>query len=182
MAGASPPPSPFFVEQQDRLRDAARLGCVVDLACGRGRHAVPLAESGLPVVGIDRDPERLRQLRDTADRRGLEISTLRADLEAPSRIPIRDGRCGAVLVFRYLHRPLVDSIVRALAVGGLLLYETFTTRQLELGRGPRNPEYLLRPGELLRLFAELEVVHHWEGISPPPHREAVARLAARRLH
>lgn len=176
------PPSPFFVHQLDRIRAAARLGCVIDLACGRGRHAVPTAEAGVPVIGIDRDAVRLRELFETASTRELEIAPLRADLEAPSRIPIADGSCGAVLVFRYLHRALSGSIVRALAPGGLLVYETFTTRQRELGHGPRSPEFLLQPGELPQIFAELEILEHWEGISSAPQPEAIARLAARRRH
>ena len=53
--------------------------------------------------------------------------------------------CGAILVFRFLHRPLAQDIERVLAPGGLLLYETFTTQQRELERGPRNAAFLLEP-------------------------------------
>ena len=90
------------------------------------------------------------------------------------------ARCGALLVFRYLHRPLCAALAASLRPGGLLLYETFTTAQRELGYGPRNPAFLLEPGELPRLFPELEILETWEGLSPGPTPSALARLLARR--
>jgi hypothetical protein len=43
-----------------------------------------------------------------------------------------------------------------------------------------NPDFLLEPGELPRLFPELEVLASWEGIAPEPRPSALARLIARR--
>jgi hypothetical protein len=83
------------------------------------------------------------------------------------------------LVFRYLHRPLIPAIARVLAPGGLLIYETFTTEQRSLGTGPRNPDYLLEPGELPDLFSELELLDHWEGLSGEIENAQVARIIAR---
>ena len=74
----------------------------------------------------------------------------------------------------------VEALVRALVPGGLLLYETFTRDQPVHGWGPRRPEFLLEPGELLRLFSDLEVVHHDEAPISEPRPEASARLVARR--
>ena len=173
------PPSSFFSGQLDRIRTASRLGAVVDLACGHGRHCLAAAESGLPVIGIDRNRDALAQLRAVASRRRLAIETVLADLESPTGIPIGRERCGVVLVFRYLHRPLSRAITRLLAPGGLLVYETFTAAQVELGYGPRNPDFLLERGELCDLFSELEIVEHWEGINPEPRPAALARLVAR---
>ncbi len=66
-----------------------------------------------------------------------------------------------------------------LAPGGLLVYETFTTGQIELGYGPRNPEHLLARGELRQLFSDLEILEYWEGVRPDPRPAALARLVAR---
>ena len=85
-----------------------------------------------------------------------------------------------ILVFRFLFRPLAPAIVEALAPGGLLLYETFTIHQRDLGEGPRNPAFLLHDGELPELFARLETASHWEGLTPGPAPQALARLAARK--
>ena len=89
------------------------------------------------------------------------------------------GTCAAILVFRFLHRPLAPAIEAALAPGGLLLYETFTREQRTLGYGPTREAFLLAPAELPTLFPNLVPEHTWEGIEPSdPRPEAVARLTA----
>ncbi|MEN8160024.1 MAG: class I SAM-dependent methyltransferase, partial [Myxococcota bacterium] len=45
-----------------RLREAAALGPVLDVACGSGRNALPLARDGIRVIGLDRSRERLGAL------------------------------------------------------------------------------------------------------------------------
>ena len=52
--------------------------------------------------------------------------------------------------------------MRALSVGGRLFYETFTVDQAERGH-PKNPHFLLRPGELRSLVAPLRVLRYREG-------------------
>lgn len=173
------PPSEYFSDQLARIRAASRLGVVADLACGRGRHALAAAAAGIPVVGIDRNRTFLTELREAAAQRQIAVETLRADLENPAEIPLRSRCCGAVLIFRYLHRPLVSAIERVLAPGGLLIYETFTIRQRTLGTGPRNLDYLLEPDELPELFSELEILDHWEGLSGGTENAQVARITAR---
>jgi SAM-dependent methyltransferase len=171
-------PSPFFERQIARLRDAAQLGAVLDLACGRGRHTLAAARLGIPVVALDRDRAALA---DLAARAGpLPVRTLRADVERPPRLPLAVGRLGAVLVFRFLCRDLAPELANGLAPGGLLLYETFTIQQREVAYGPRNPAFLLEPGELVRLFPGLEALEFEEGWTQGPRPEALARLVARR--
>ncbi|MBW2542202.1 MAG: class I SAM-dependent methyltransferase [Deltaproteobacteria bacterium] len=172
------PPSEFFVQQLDRIRAASRLGAVVDLACGRGRHTLAAAEAGIPIVGIDRNRNLLAELHAAAQPT-LTFETILADLENPSEIPLRSGCCGAVLVFRYLHRPLIPAIQRVLAPGGLLVYETFTNDQRALESGPRNPDHLLESNELPELFSELEILDHWEGLTSGDEPAQVARISAR---
>jgi hypothetical protein len=133
------------------------------------------------VVGFDRNLESLAILSREAERRRLAVSAVRADLETGHGIPVRPGSCGAILVFRFLFRPLASAIESALALGGLLLYETFTCDQEKLGYGPANPALLLLPDELPRLFPHLEVSEHWEGVTEADRPEAVARLVARKL-
>lgn len=172
-------PSPFFEAWLDPLRDAARLGPIADLACGRGRHSLATAARGLPILGIDRNLDSLRELRKSAARQGSAVTTVNADLEGGHGIPLVAGRCGAVLVFRYLHRPLAAQIAGLLAPGGLLLYETYGVGQREFGFGPRSAAFLLREGELPTLFPELEVLEFDEGTRELERPEATARLAAR---
>jgi SAM-dependent methyltransferase len=161
--------------------EAARSRPVLDLACGRGRHALAVAERGAHVVAVDRDPEALAELAREARARDLPVSCVRADLEGAHGLPFAPAGLGAVLVFRYLWRPLAPALAAALAPGGLLLYETFTRDQGKLPYGPRNPAFLLEPGELPRLFPELAIEAFEEGHFGPVERpEALARLRARR--
>jgi SAM-dependent methyltransferase len=173
------PPSDYFNDRLAQIRAASQLGPVVDLACGRGRHVLTAASAGIPVIGIDRNRSLLTELREAATQQETAIETLCVDLENPAEIPLRSRCCGAILVFRYLHRPLVPAIVRALAPGGLLVYETFTIHQRALRAGPRNPDYLLEPGELPELFSELEILDHWEGLGGGTQDAQVARITAR---
>ena len=173
-------PSAHLLAELPRLRAAAAQGPVVELACGRGRNALALAAGGIPVVGIDRDSEALAGLREAARERRLPVSGLRADLETPHGIPLRAGSCAVILVFRFLFRPLAGAIEAALAPGGLLLYETFTIHQRSLAQGPRNPAFLLKPGELRTLFSGLEVLAYSESTALEPWPQALARLTARR--
>ena len=132
------------------------------------------------MLAIDRNPAHLRELADEAASRDLPIAPVRADLESAPAPPLASGRCGALLVFRFLHRPLAPALVEALRPGGLLLYETFTCHQRELSQRPRNPAFLLEEGELPRLFSELETIEAWEGTTEGPRPTALARLVARR--
>ena len=73
-----------------------------------------------------------------------------------------EGTFDLVLVFNYLHRPLMPMIVGAVKPGGLLFYETFTVDQADRGR-PASPAHLLNHGELSRLVAPLTVVRERDG-------------------
>jgi tellurite methyltransferase len=172
--------SPHVLAHLAELRGAAALGPVVDLACGRGRNALAIAARGIPVLGVDRSAELLGELCRAARERRLPIRAVRADLESAPAPPLADCRCGALVVCRYLHRPLAPALETLLAPGGWLVYETFTIHQRDLGYGPEHPSFLLHPGELLTLFPRLAIAHYWEGKTDEARPAAVARLAARK--
>lgn len=158
--GATPlrGPAAWLIENADLL---PRGGKVLDVACGRGRHALLLASAGFDVHAIDRDPDAIDFLQSTAERLSLSLTCEVVDLETdPS--PALPGPCDAVLVFNYLHRPLMPALHAVLAPGGRLFYETFTTAQAERGH-PKNPAFLLTAGELPRLVAPLAVLRSREG-------------------
>lgn len=151
---------------------------VVDLACGEGGNGLYLALRGIKVILMDRRKDALLKAADKAAALGVDVEIREIDLERHGTNPFGDDRYAGMVVFRYLHRPLMPLIREAIAEGGLLLYETFTTQQSALGR-PKNPDFLLRPGELRGWFADWCIVHYFEGILDDPAR-AVARLACRR--
>ncbi|WP_018911805.1 methyltransferase domain-containing protein [Thiomonas sp. FB-6] len=168
-AQASPPsPSPWVLRFAPLIPARAE---VLDLACGSGRHARVLAAMGHAVLGVDRDAVALQALRDVPG-----VRVLQADLEnAPW--PLRE-RFGAVVVTNYLWRALLPRIVGSVDPGGVLLYETFALGQSSIGR-PSNPQFLLRPGELLdAVRGELRVVAYEDGFAPGPRPAFVQRICA----
>ena len=158
--GATPMrgPAAWLIENADLL---PRGGKVLDVACGRGRHALLLSSAGFDVHAIDRDPDAIAFLQATAERLSLSLTCEVVDLETdpPPALP---GPCDAILVFNYLHRPLLPALRGALASGGRLFYETFTVQQAERGH-PKNPDFLLAAGELSRLMAPWKVLRTREG-------------------
>lgn len=151
-------PSPWIFECGDLI---PRAGRALDVACGRGRHALLLASTGLHVTAVDRDADALARLQAQADRLALPVTTRQVDLEGGTP-DLGDDGYDLVLVTRYLHRPLLPQLLLSLAPGGVLLYETFLTQQAEVGH-PKNPDFLLQPGELRQLVAPLEVLREFEG-------------------
>lgn len=55
-------------------------GAVLDLACGPGRHSVPLAGRGFSVTGVDSSPFLLRKAREHGRDAGVEVEWIEADM------------------------------------------------------------------------------------------------------
>jgi SAM-dependent methyltransferase len=142
---------------------------VLDVACGGGRHLRWFHDRGHPVTGIDRAPEARSAAREFGE-------AIDADLEYGSAWPLPGRQFGAVVVTNYLWRPIFPALQDSVAPGGVLLYETFALGNETVGR-PARPEFLLAPGELLRLVDRLRVVAYEDGFLEQPLRY-VQRIAA----
>ena len=150
-------------------------GRVLDVACGGGRHTRLFLERGCRVLAVDRDVSALAKLLPES-----RLEVLEADLERGPAGPWGQERFDAVVVVNYLHRPLLAHLVDSVAPGGLLLYETFAAGNERFGR-PRNPDFLLKPGELLETVrGRLRVLAYEDLEVSGPHPAAVQRIAARR--
>jgi SAM-dependent methyltransferase len=145
-------------------------GRVLDLAAGSGRHTRLLRDGGFAVRAVDRDVSALLPLA------GPLCEVQQIDLETGAAWQLGDGYDG-IVVTSYLHRPLLPAMGRALASGGVLIYETFGRGNERFGR-PHNPAFLLRPGELLEAFRGLTVVAFEQGETSVPRRAVIQRLAA----
>jgi len=151
-------------------------GAVLDLACGTGRNALFLAESGRRVTAVDWSAagleilaaralekgiavRRIERLEEAARRTGAGLALMQADLE---KINLPKKAYDAILCIRYLQRSLFPQICEALRPGGLLLYETYTVAQLDFEGGPKDAAHLLKSGELRNAFPELRVLFYRE--------------------
>ena len=148
-------------------------GPVLDLAAGGGRHTRFFADRGHPVLAVDRDVAGLADLRANP-----AVTILACDLEAGQPWPIGARRFAGVVVTNYLHRPLLPAIVAAVAPGGCLIYATFAIGNERFGK-PSNPDFLLRPGELLEAVRGRLTVLAYENLEVAEPRPAVIqRIAA----
>ncbi|MGQ0749152.1 MAG: class I SAM-dependent methyltransferase [Betaproteobacteria bacterium] len=147
-------------------------GRVLDVACGSGRHARWLAARGYTVEAVDRDASLLAALASTPG-----IATRCADLEdAPW--PYAGETFAGIVVANYLHRPLLPHLLAALAAGGALIYETFAVGNERFGR-PSNPDFLLKPGELLDVArGALRVIAYEDRVVSEPRAAAIQRICA----
>ncbi|MEQ1602966.1 MAG: class I SAM-dependent methyltransferase [Methylophilaceae bacterium] len=120
-------------------------GQVLDLACGTGRNVRWLAGQGFVVEAVDKDLAALASLQNIPN-----ITTRIADLEG-APWPYAERKFDAIVVCRYLHRPLLPLLLQSLNAKGVLIYETFMQGQELYGR-PRRPQFLLKPDELLQTY------------------------------
>jgi SAM-dependent methyltransferase len=167
MPYSASPPSAWVIRFLPLIRPGGR---VLDLAAGGGRHTRLLLDHGFVVRAIDRDASALAPLA------GPYCEIWELDLEKGGRSDIGGGYDG-IVVTNYLYRPLFPALESALAAGGALIYETFAVGNEAFGP-PRNPDFLVRPGELLAAFPALTVIAFEQGEVRRPRPCVVERLAA----
>jgi len=171
-AGPPRPPDPF-VQGLDAL--LPRTGRALDLAAGRGRYAVWLAERGLDVTAVDVSPIGLERAAAHAADHGVSIATVVRDLEEEGA---PEGPWDVITCVGFLHRPLYRALPGLLAPGGWLIIVQGTRRNLERHQHP-SARYLLEQVELPSLLDDVEVVRHVEGWTTAGRHHA--RIAARRV-
>ena len=153
-------------------------GRALDLAAGRGRHVRLARSRGWRVTAVDRETGALTALAAADD--GIAVLTM--DLESGEAADAMQalgaaGPFDIVIVCNYLHRPLLPRLPGLLGPGGRLIYETFMVGNEAYGR-PRNPAFLLRPGELLTAFGPgLAPVAFEQGFTGEPSPRVVQRFA-----
>ena len=127
-------------------------------------------ERGIGVVAVDRVPQSIPGAR-----------FVQADLEAGRAWPFQPGQFAGIVVTNYLHRPIFSELRASLAPDGVLIYETFMLGNEKYGR-PSNPAFLLRPGELLAAFADLQILAFEQGTLERPKPAVIQRLCAIAKH
>ncbi|MDO8385047.1 MAG: class I SAM-dependent methyltransferase [Polaromonas sp.] len=146
-------------------------GSVLDVACGRGRHAYWFYKRNHPLALVDRAQEAIDSIAIPAS----ACEKVVADIEA-GPWPFAGRRFDAVVVTNYLWRPLMPALLDSLAPGGVLIYETFAQGNETVGK-PSRPDFLLRPGELLEICRGLRIVAFEDGYREAPPR-FTQRIAA----
>jgi SAM-dependent methyltransferase len=141
----------FGTEPNDFLAEvAARIppGPVLCLGEGEGRNAVHLAALGYPVTAMDYSSAGLAKAQVLAAERGVEITTLVADLEDYD--PGEAVWAGVVSIFLQippeLRRQVHRAVAGALRPGGVFVAEAYAVDQAALSSGgPRETRLLYDP-------------------------------------
>jgi SAM-dependent methyltransferase len=172
--------SPLLEKAIELLHEATMQAPVLDLACGSGRNGLYLLNQNIPVVFADIKESALEQVDSSVNRHnGEEKSTAsfwQVDFEQDSfeqeeLKPLAGKSFSAIIVFRYLHRPLFEQIKQAVIPGGYVVYETFTVDQPQFGR-PKNTNFLLNHGELAKLFSDWDIIYSFEGVIDAKNADA----------
>jgi SAM-dependent methyltransferase len=102
---------------------------VLDLGCGHGRIAVPLAAAGCRVTGLDGTATLLERAADDAARAGVELALIHRDMRDMAAVPRGfDAVINVSTAFGYADSPEGDlatlaSVHAVLRPGGLFLID-----------------------------------------------------------
>ena len=152
-------PVRFLVENLHRLPKGKAL-C---LAAGEGRNAVWLAQQGYDTVAMDASPVGLEKATALAEARGVTIRTEVGDLE--DGYDMGENQYDLITDFYYHNPAMIPAVMRALKPGGAFVMQNFSIDQLETNRfGPKNPDYLVKPNEMLKLFDDYRILHYEDTI------------------
>jgi SAM-dependent methyltransferase len=150
-AGESPVPEdppPAFGEAAELF---PRSGSALDIACGGGRWTVWLARRGLEVIGVDVSPVALDLAGELARRAGVRdrCRFVLVDLDdgLPDTPPV-----DVILCHLFRDARLDTAMIERLRPGGMLAIAALS----EVGHGPGR--FRMKPGELHRAFADMEVL------------------------
>ena len=148
---------------------------LLDIACGSGRHSIYAASKGYKVISLDISKEKILNFKSVKS-----IYPIQIDLESSNAWPFINKAFDVVIVTNYLYRPIFQSIINSIKLGGTLLYETFSIENCAFGK-PNNPNYLLRPQELLNLAKNnnMKIINYEEIIIQYPIKKALQRIHTR---
>ena len=152
-------PADFLREMVESDAWPALRGKALDIACGKGRNAMYLAQRGFAVTALDISSVALEEGRQRAQQRELPIDWRQCDLEASALV---SGDFDLIINFNYLQRSLFQSMRQAVRPGGHVIFETYLIDQAAIGH-PKNPDYLLQHNELLDSFRGFRVLFYREG-------------------
>ena len=165
-------PSQFLVENIELLPK----GRALDVAMGAGRNTIYLTKMGFEVEGVDISPEVVSAALESARRAAVTITARVADLE--DDYYIEKDAYDVIICFSYLQHSLIPQIKGGLRQGGMVVYETFIIDQAQFGK-PKNPDYLLKPNELLNMFRDFRCLRYREGIIEG--QKAIASIIAQKV-
>ena len=150
-------PAAFLKQKMNGLQK----GKALVLAMGEGRNAVYLAQNGFDVTGVDISEVAIEKCNKLAKERNTTVNAVVADL---TDYDMGEEQFDLITKFYYHEPSIFPLIIDALKPGGMFILEQFSIDHLKYREtsafGPRNPDYLIKPNELLQHFRSLRILYY----------------------
>lgn len=125
---------------------------VVDLGCGRGRHAIPLSRRGYRVTGVDLSEKMLGLARARAQREGASVEWVREDMRKFVRRGAFDACLSLFTSFGYFNdeenEQVIGNVSMNLKAGGALLLDLRNVQKGLSGEEDMDTELSVPAGRL----------------------------------
>ncbi|PAV28714.1 SAM-dependent methyltransferase [Virgibacillus profundi] len=156
-------PNAFLEEFHKKMNIS---GDALAIAEGEGRNAVYLAGQGMKVTTWDFAESGLVKTNKLAKERGVDVSTELVDLNEANWS--KDKWDEIVCVFGHfpseLRQKTLEGVKEAVKPGGYFLTEVYSPYQIPYkSGGPQNLDFLYKPEEFLKTFADWRIVHLFMG-------------------
>lgn len=158
-------------------------GKALVLAMGEGRNAVYLAENGFVVTGVDISEVGIEKCERLAEERGVEVNSIVADL---TDYDLGKEQYDLITNFYFYDKLILPRVVDSLKPGGIFVFETYSRDHPKHSKfGPKNPDYLVKPNELLETFKSLRILYYEDTVTELDEgmhkgKAALIRLIARK--
>ena len=169
------------------LKDKLSLlkkGKALVLAMGEGRNAVYLAENGFDVTGVDLSEVGIEKCARLAEERGVEVNSIVADL---TDYDMGTEQYDLITNFYFYDKSILPRVIDSLKPGGMFIFETYSRDHPKHSKfGPKNPNYLVKPNELLEIFQSLRILYYEDTVTELDEgmhkgKAALIRLIAKKL-
>ena len=169
------------------LKDKLSLlkkGKALVLAMGEGRNAVYLAENGFDVTGVDLSEVGIEKCARLAEERGVEVNSIVADL---TDYDMGTEQYDLITNFYFYDKSILPRVIDSLKPGGMFIFETYSRDHPKHSKfGPKNPNYLVKPNELLEIFQSLRILYYEDSVTELDEgmhkgKAALIRLIAKKL-
>lgn len=110
----------------DEIFKRYHVKTILDVACGIGRHAIPLAKKGYVVTGIDYSPFQIKKARNDAKNEGVKVEFI---LQDANTFLYPDRFNAAICMWTTLgeeplqYRKVIRNVFQSLKKGGIFIID-----------------------------------------------------------
>ena len=172
-------PTAFLNEKLSLLKK----GKALVLAMGEGHNAVYLAENGFDVTGVDISAVGIEKCERLAEERGVVVNSVVANL---TDYDMGREQYDLITNFYFFDKSILPGVIDSLKPGGIFIFETYSRDHPKHSKfGPKNPDYLVKPNELLEIFKSLRILYYEDTVTELNEgmhkgKAALIRLIARK--